>query len=158
MHWSGCIESPGPPPSSPQEQICARCNLLKLAVRHYSISQFCGPLPGAVALGMSELTVGQRVKVRPKVGPPQEGVVYTHDSITNTITIKEDIPNTKTHGTVIIYNRSHVEIEVVPGGGVADEFVALPHIRSVRVNVVRWRRLACEECGVMRPFLLLYDL
>lgn len=93
------------------------------------------PVQGAFALGvcternMAELAVGQRVKVRPRVGPVQEGVVYTHDALTNTITIKQDIPNTKTHTTLLVFNRAHVEIDVVPGAIVADESLALPNIR-----------------------------
>lgn len=78
---------------------------------------------------MAELTVGQRVKVHPRVGQVQEGIVYTHDAHTNTITIKQDIPNTKTHSTVLVFNRQHIEIEVVPGGDLVDDFVALPTIR-----------------------------
>lgn len=76
-----------------------------------------------------QLCVGQRVKIRPKVGPPQEGIVYTHDAITNTVTIKQDLHNTTTHSTIIVFNRSHVEIEVVPGAAAADDSVALPNIR-----------------------------
>lgn len=78
---------------------------------------------------MTELVVGQRVTVRPKVGPSQEGVVYTHDALTNTVTIKQDIPNTKTHSTLLVFNRAHVEIEVVPGAAMVDESMALPNIR-----------------------------
>lgn len=78
---------------------------------------------------MAELTVGRMVRIRPKVGQIQEGVVYTHDAITNTITIKQDIPNTKTHTTVLVFNRAHVEIDVVPGADVIDDYVALPSIR-----------------------------
>lgn len=78
---------------------------------------------------MTELTVGQRVKVRPKVGPTQEGIVYTHDAVTNTVTIKQDIPKTTTHSTLVVFNRDHVEIDVVRGAEVVDDFVALPNIR-----------------------------
>ena len=78
---------------------------------------------------MAEVTVGQRVTVRPKVGPSQEGVVYTQDTVTNTITIKQDIPNTKTHSTILVFNRAHVEIDAVPGAVAVDESVALPNIR-----------------------------
>lgn len=93
-------------------------------------SQCRGLSPLAFALnGMAELTVGQRVNVRPKVGPSQEGVVYTHDALTNTITIKQDIPNTKTHTTILVFNRAHVEIDVVPGARVVDDCMALPNIR-----------------------------
>eukprot|EP00903_Cladosiphon_okamuranus_P010148 g9609.t1 len=77
---------------------------------------------------MAEVTVGQRVTVRPKVGPSQEGVVYTQDTVTNTITIKQDIPNTRTHSTILVFNRAHVEIDVVPGAVAVDESVALPNI------------------------------
>ncbi|CAB1103939.1 unnamed protein product [Ectocarpus sp. CCAP 1310/34] len=77
---------------------------------------------------MAELVVGQRVKVRPKAGPAQEGVVYTHDALTNTITIKQDIPNTKTHSAILVYNRAHVQIDVVPGAPVVDDCMALPNI------------------------------
>lgn len=77
------------------------------------------------------LVVGQRVKVRPKVGAVQEGVVYTHDPMTNTVTIKQDIHNTTTHSTIAVFNRSHVEIEVVPGAAAVDDTVALPKIRYV---------------------------
>eukprot|EP00904_Undaria_pinnatifida_P004365 jgi/Undpi1/1392/HiC_scaffold_11.g04784.m1 len=77
---------------------------------------------------MAELTVGRRVRIRPKVGQIQEGVVYTHDAITNTITIKQDIANTKTHSAVMVFNRAHVEIDVVPGADVVDDYVALPNI------------------------------
>lgn len=55
--------------------------------------------------------------------------MYTHDALTNTITIKQDIPNTKTHCTVLVFSRAHVEIDVVPGSNVADDYVALPNIR-----------------------------
>lgn len=78
---------------------------------------------------MAEVKVGQKVTVRPKVGPSQEGVVYTQDPVTNTITIKQDIPNTKTHSTILVFNRAHVAIDVVPGAVVVDESVALPSIR-----------------------------
>lgn len=81
---------------------------------------------------MAEMTVGQKVTVRPRVGPSQEGVVYTQDTITNTITIKQDIPNTKTHSTILVFNRAHVEIDVVPGVVAVDESVALPKIRWAR--------------------------
>lgn len=93
------------------------------------------PVQGAFALGvcternMAELVVGQRVKVRPRVGSVQEGVVYTHDALTNTVTIKQDIPNTKTHTTLLVFNRAHVEIDVVPGAIVVDESLALTNIR-----------------------------
>ena len=78
---------------------------------------------------MAELTVGRRVRIRPKVGQVQEGVVYTHAAITNTITSKQDIPNTKTHTAVLVFNRAHIEIDVVPGADVVDDYVALPNIR-----------------------------
>lgn len=91
---------------------------------------------GALALSsgfheMVEMNVGQRVKVRPKVGQAflEEGVVYTHDALTNTITIKQAIPNTKTHSTIRVFNLAHVEIDAVPGAGAMDDYVALPSIR-----------------------------
>lgn len=94
---------------------------------HAQVSQCGGSRPRV--LRMAELTVGRRVRIRPKVGQVQEGVVYTHDAITNTITIKQDIPNTKTHTAVLVFNRAHIEIDVVPGADVVDDYVALPNIR-----------------------------
>lgn len=76
---------------------------------------------------MSELTIGQRVTVRPKVGQVVEGVLYTLDALTNTITIKKKIDNT--NSTIVVFNRAHVEIDAVPGGKVLDADVALPNIR-----------------------------
>ena len=92
-----------------------------------SVSQCGGSRPRV--LGMAELTVGRRVRIRPSVGQVQEGVVYTHDVITNTITIKQEIPNTKTHSAVLVFNRAHIEIDVVPGADVVDDYVTLPNIR-----------------------------
>lgn len=78
---------------------------------------------------MADIIVGQRVKIRPKVGQEQEGVVYTQDALTNTITIKQDIPNTKTHSTILVFNRAYVDIDAVPGAPVVDEHMTLPAIR-----------------------------
>lgn len=88
----------------------------------------------ARALGvheMAELTVGQRVRVRPKVGQVEEGVVFTHDHLTNTITIKQDIvPKTKTHSTILVFNRAYVEVDVLArGASVVDDRVTLPNVR-----------------------------
>ena len=55
----------------------------------------------------------------------------THDALTNTVTIKQDIHNTTTHSTMTVFNRSHVEIEVVPGAAAVDDSVALTKIRYV---------------------------
>lgn len=77
-----------------------------------------------------KLAVGQRLRVRPKFGPPQEGVVYTHDEVTNTVTIKQDIPNDSAHGTMIVYNRSHVEIDILAAASATiDESITLPNVR-----------------------------
>lgn len=78
---------------------------------------------------MTELTVGQRVKVRPKVGQVQEGIVYTHDSLTNTVTIREDVPSSSAHCTVFVFNRAHVEIDVLSKAGILDDHSTLPIIR-----------------------------
>lgn len=78
---------------------------------------------------MSNLTVGQRVCVRPKFGQAQEGVIYTHDVATNTITIHQHLPNSDDHGTILVFNRAHVEIDVIPGAPVSESFFALPNIR-----------------------------
>lgn len=76
---------------------------------------------------MSELMVGQTITVRPKVGQVQEGVLYTLDELTNTVTIKTKQDNT--HSTIVVFNRAHVEIDAVPGAKVTDDSVALPNIR-----------------------------
>ena len=90
---------------------------------------------------MAELTVGQRVRVRPKVGQVQEGVVYTHDSSTNTITIRQDIPNSSTHCSIFVFNRAHVEIDVVSKADVLDNHLPLPHIRCESATL---RLSACQ--------------
>lgn len=108
--------------------------------------------------GMAELTVGQRVNVRPKVGPSQEGVVYTHDALTNTITIKQDIPNTKTHTTILVFNRAHVEIDVVPGASVVDNCMTLPNIRCEREDAPPCRSPGGEVtcCSPTVPTQMVY--
>lgn len=78
---------------------------------------------------MMELRVGQRVKVRPKVGTPQEGIVYTTDPSTNTITIKRDISKAASYSTVFVFNLSHVHVDIVEGADMADDIMALPNIR-----------------------------
>lgn len=98
---------------------------------------------------MAEVTVGQKVTVRPKVGPSLEGVVYTQDTVTNTITIKQDIPNTKTHSAILVFNRAHVEIDVVPGAVVVDDSVALPNIRWGG----RCRKGRCGRAQLLPPLL-----
>lgn len=78
---------------------------------------------------MMDLRVGQRVKVRPKFGTPQEGFVYTTDPSTNTITIKKDISKAASYSTVFIFNLSHVDVDVVAGADMADDLMASPNIR-----------------------------
>ncbi|CAM9198551.1 unnamed protein product [Choristocarpus tenellus] len=78
---------------------------------------------------MTEFIVGQRVRVRPRVGDAQEGVVYTLDSATNTLTIKQEIPHTTTHCSILVFNRSFIEVDAIGGdeGGI-DPDVALPSV------------------------------